>query len=127
MGRHERRSALRDFRREAKAAHLITYLLDADAKLDEPLLLRALSWWRGNIKQRRPICICCKANFADDAVIGAHLFAMPAAAPTSASVSGICVECWRDLPDAAIEREATRLLRQLLPHGRFIDDARPRA
>ena len=122
MNRHTRRTELRSFKREAHKAHLVTYLTAADASLDDhPLLLNALSYWRSNIRQRRPYCPACKGNVADGARPGAYLFATIAVAPTSASVSAFCDQCWRDLSPDDIEREAARVLRHLIPGGRFLD------
>jgi hypothetical protein len=120
--RHQRRADLRSFKREAHKAHLVTFLIAADVSLDRhPLLRNALLFWRGNIRQRRPFCPACRANYADDAHPAAFLFATTAIAPTSASVSAFCDDCWRDLPPEAIEREAARVLRHLIPGGRFLD------
>ena len=121
--RHQRRADLADFKRDAHKAHLVTYMIAAadDASLDRhPLLRRALEFWRGNIPQRKLICPACKANYADDAHPGGFLFATTAIAPTNASVTAFCDECWH-LPPDVIEREATRVLRQLLPGGKFLD------
>ena len=43
--------------------------------------------------------------------------------PTSASVVGVCRECWliRDLSLEAIEREAEHVLQEVIPGGRFFD------
>lgn len=123
--RHRRRADLRSFKREAHKAHLVTYLTAADQPLDgHPLLSQALSFWRGNIQQRRPFCPACRAKFADDAHPGAFLFATIPVAPTSASVSAFCDQCWHDLPPDVIEREAARVLRRLIPGGRFLDAGR---
>jgi hypothetical protein len=122
--RHQRRADLADFKREAHKAHLVTYMIaaDDDASLDrQPLLSRAVSFWRAGIQQRRPFCPACRANYADDAHAAAFLFAVPSLAPTSASVTAICTDCWRDLPPDAIERQAAKVLRGLIPHGRFLD------
>jgi hypothetical protein len=122
MGRHERRSDIARFKREASRVSLLTYMVAADVSLDHhPLLSHALSFWRGNIQQRRPFCPACKANYADDAHPGAFLFVTLAIAPTSASVSAFCDQCWRDLPPATIEREAARVLRSIVPNGKFLD------
>jgi hypothetical protein len=124
MNRHTRRADLRSFKRDAHKAHLVTYMIAADdvTALDAmPILSRAAMFWRSGIEQRRPFCPACKANFADDATAAAFLFAVPALAPTSASVTAICDQCWRNLPPDAIEREAAKVLRQLIPHGRFLD------
>jgi hypothetical protein len=122
--RATRRADLAEFRRDASRASLLTYLIDAndDVSLDrQPLLSRAVSFWRAGIQQRRPFCPACRANYADGAHAAAFLFAMPAIAPTSASVSAFCEQCWRDLPPEAIEREAARVLRQISPRGKFLD------
>jgi hypothetical protein len=122
VNRHSRRSELRSYKREAHGSHLVTHLIAADAPLDRhPLLSNALSFWRGNIQRRRPFCPICKANYADAAHPGAILFSTLAVAPTSASVTMFCDECWRDQPLAVIEREATRVLRMVMPNGRFLD------
>ncbi len=118
MNRHTRRASVRSIRH----SDLITYLVAADAPLDgHPLLRNALSYWRSNIQQRRPFCPACKANYADDAHPSAFLFATTAVAPTSASVSAFCHQCWDDLPPDVIEREAARVLRHLIPGGWFLD------
>jgi hypothetical protein len=121
--RHQRRADLAEFKREAHQAHLVTYMVAAsdDVSLGRhPLLSRAVSFWRTSIQQRRPFCPACKANFADDATAAAFLFAVPALAPTSASVTAFCTDCWH-MPPADIERVAVRVLRGLIPNGRFLD------
>ena len=118
--RHQRRADLRCFRREAHRDHIVTHLIDANADLDGyPLLSRVATAWRAGIAQRKPWCIACEASFAEAARPGAYLFATPSGAADIASVSVLCADCWRDLPPDAIEREATRVLRQLIPNGRF--------
>ncbi len=95
--RAQRRSDTRAFRREVHRDHILTYLVDVNADLDTyPLLSRAVSYWRGNIQQRRPFCPACRANFADDAEVAMFLLATPTIAPTSASVSAFCTKCWHD-------------------------------
>lgn len=122
MNRHTRRADLADFKRDASHASLLTYLVAADTSLaGHPLLCSALSYWRSNIQQRRPFCPACKANFADDVHAAAFLFATIAVAPTSASVSAFCDRCWHGLPPATIEREAARVLRSIVPNGKFLD------
>jgi hypothetical protein len=118
--RHARRREVVAFRAEIAAMVLTTHLIDADDLHDMPhaaFFERAVADWRA---RRRSQCICCK-EVVDDP--GAFLFAHPsgAAVPTSASVSAICRDCWRDLPMAEIEVAATRLLRKILPRGAFID------
>jgi hypothetical protein len=128
MCRHERRSDIARFRRDASRASLLTYMIAANDYVSRdrhPLLSRALSFWRGNIQQRLPYCPACKANFADGARPGAFLFSTRAVAPTSASVSAFCDQCWRDLSPDDIEREAVSVLRHLIPGGRFLDHQDP--
>jgi hypothetical protein len=127
MNRHTRRADLAHFRRDAHRGHLTTFLIaaDDDVSLDRmPMLSRAVRFWRAGIEQRRPWCPACKGNFADDAKAAAFLFAVPSLAPTSASVSAICTSCWNGLPPDDIEREVAKVLRQLIPHGRFLDAQR---
>jgi hypothetical protein len=84
-------------------------------------LRNALSFWHAQIQQRRPFCPACKSNYAADARPGAFLFATTAVAPRSASVTCFCEQCWSDLTPDDIEREAARVLRQVIPGGRFLD------
>ncbi|QIG97526.1 hypothetical protein [Bradyrhizobium sp. 6(2017)] len=92
---------------------------------DQPLLKNALANWRAGRGSRKLTCVSCKLLFAgDDARAGGYLFAMPLNIDGLVSTSVFCDRCWRELPPADIEREATRVLRQLLPGGRFLD-ARP--
>ena len=74
---------------------------------------------------RKLTCVSCKLLFADaDARAGGFLFAMPVTVDDLVSTSVFCERCWRELPPDDIEREATRVLRQLLPSGRFLDARR---
>lgn len=120
MNRATRRSELRSFKRTAHKSHLLTFLIAADdvAALDG-LLRHALSFWRGNIMQRRPFCPACKSNYADGALPGAFLFSTTAVAPTTASVTAFCDQCSRDLD--VVEREATRVLRSIIADGKWLD------
>ncbi|WP_161855849.1 hypothetical protein [Bradyrhizobium sp. CCBAU 051011] len=107
---------------------MLTYLVSPDdSALDHyPLLGNALAFWRSTIQQRQPFCPACRASFAEEAQPAAFLFATAAIAPTSASVSAFCMACWNDLPPAMIEREATRVLQQVIPGGRFLDPCEAR-
>jgi hypothetical protein len=54
--------------------------------------------------------------------VGALLLTTPAIIkPTTASVFGVCRECWliRDLSLEEIERKATEALQAVVPNGRF--------
>lgn len=121
--RHQRRRDLADFKRDAhRATHLVTHLIDVRADLSAyPMLAKVASAWGAAIPQRKPWCFSCEASFAKAAQPGAHLFATPPGAADIASVSVLCADCWRDLSLDQIEREATRVLRQLLLGGRFLD------
>jgi hypothetical protein len=122
--RATRRADLADFKRCAHRAHLVTFLIEAsdDVSLDRhPLLSRALAFWRSNIMQRRPFCPACRSNYADGAIAAAFLFSTPADAPTSASVSAFCEQCWHDLTITEIERISARVLQAVVPGGRFLD------
>lgn len=112
---------MRIFRR----SDLLTHCVAADevAALEgHKLLTDALANWQAGRVSRKAICIGCKASFADlDAKVGAFLFAMLVNVDGLVSTSVFCADCWRDLPPADIERVAARVLRQLLPNGRFLD------
>jgi hypothetical protein len=121
--RHQRRSDLRAFKRKAHREHLVTYLVaaDDDVSLDHhPLLSCAVSFWRGNVEQRRPHCPACKANFADGAEVAMFLLSTPAVAASSASVTAFC-ECVNDLTIIEIEKIAAHVLRAVVPGGRWLD------
>jgi hypothetical protein len=121
--RAQRRADLADFKREAHKAHLVTYLIAAadDAALDRhPLLSRAVSFWRADIRQRRPFCAACRVNFADGAEAAMFLLSTPAVAPSSASVTAFC-KCVNDLPITEVERISARVLRAVVPNGKWLD------
>jgi hypothetical protein len=121
MGRHERRKNTALMRAEVAHASLLTWLVPADTPLADPLLRRAIKFWRGNIQARRPFCPACRANYADNAEVGAFLLAVPTSSPTAALVSAFCVDCVGEMPRDEVERHATRVLRHLIPDGRFLD------
>ena len=124
MNRHTRRTDLRIFRR----SDLLTHMVAADdaALEDHPLLMNALDNWRAGRGSRKLTCVSCKLLFADDeARAGGYLFAMPVNVDGLVSTSVFCDRCWRELQPDDIEREAARVLRQLLPGGRFIDRGTP--
>ena len=117
--RHERRR----YRREASDA-LLTYLVDVDDPLqDAPLLQRAARYWCDGLSTPpHRECITCGAWMSGKKHVGALLLTTPAIIkPTTASVIGVCRECWlvRDLSLEAIERKATEVLQAVVPNGRF--------
>src|SRR4051794_17716927 len=121
MNRHARRADMRRFRRSDLLTHIVA--ADDSAALGGHKLLKdALASWQADLLSRKAICIGCKAPFADlDAKVGAYLFAMPVNVDGLVSTSAFCHRCWRELSPADVERQASRVLRQLLPGGRFLD------
>ena len=119
--RHQRRSSVARFRREASGMPLTTYLVEAGVNLDRHATLRdAITFWENNRARRRPMCLGCKVRFGDDATEpAAYLFATSPSQPGTASVSVFCADCWRELPPNELERNCVRILRQLLPGGRL--------
>jgi hypothetical protein len=119
VGRRERRSEIARFKRVAERG-AVSYLIEpTDPRLaGERLLRNALNYWRAGVSVRKPKCFACKAPFTSDGEEpGAFLMVTAAVAPTSASVSALCVTCWRGLPDDELERHAARCLRPVLPNG----------
>ena len=119
--RQQRRVSLAQLKRDAAQGHMDTYLIPTDISLDgQPLLRDAALYWRSGIHQRRPTCFGCAARFADDARPAAFLFAVPSVAPSSASVSGLCITCWGGLSDAEVEAAALGVMRKIQgPRARF--------
>lgn len=69
MGRHERRRAICEFRKVAKQ-ELVTYLVAIDVDLtDHPVLNSARQRWLADRFARKPICIACRAQFADEGTV----------------------------------------------------------
>jgi hypothetical protein len=120
--RAQRRRDTRAFRQQAHRDHIVlTHLIDAQTDLsDVPMLAKIATAWRAATPQRKPWCFCCEASFADTATPGAYLFATPPGAADIASISVLCVECWRDLPPDDIERAAARVLGTIVD-GKFLD------
>jgi hypothetical protein len=120
--RAQRRSDTRAFRHQVRGEHVVTHLLDVNADLSAfPMLAKVAAAWGAAIPHRKPWCFGCRSSFAETARPGAYLFATPPGAADMASVSVLCAECWRDLPDAEIEHVAVHLLRHLAPNGKFLD------
>jgi hypothetical protein len=93
-----------------------------DAALNEvPLLQHAAQRWLDLISVKVRHCIICSSWIANRQSVGALLLSMPVVArPHSASVCGVCRECWdADLGLDALERAATTALREAVPNGRF--------
>jgi hypothetical protein len=115
------RAARRDltaFRREA--VHIETFLVEpSDERLKgEPLLQRTIEFWVAGVSLRRPRCFACRTLFTRDGQQpGAFLMCAAAVAPTSATISALCVRCWTERPMPYIVREAERVLKPILPNG----------
>ncbi len=123
MNRHARRTDMRLFRR----SDLLTHCVAADdAVLDNhPLLMNALENWRAGRGSRKLTCIGCKLLFADDdARAGGYLFAMPVNVDGLVSTSAFCISCWGTLSSDQLDAICTRVLRQLLPGGAFLEPPR---
>jgi hypothetical protein len=120
MGRAERRAEISRFRK-ATAKGVVSYLIDpADKRLEaEPVLKDALAYWARNISVRRPKCFACRTPFVAEAEAGAFLLLTAPSDARSASISGLCRKCWRDLSDSEIEAAATVAVRPLLRGGRL--------
>src|SRR4051812_22982769 len=109
MGRHERRSDIARYRREA-ARVLLTYLVEPDDPALGGLLGRAARHWLDALSVRVRSCIVCCSCITDRRNVGLLLVSTPAVAkPTAASVCGICREC-ADLPLEALEHATTTAL-----------------
>ena len=117
MGRSERRAEMSRFRRAAGRGS-VSSLVDADDPRlrGEPVLMRAIEYWRKNALSRHAICFGgCKTRFGEGGLgAAAFLLCTPAGSPTSASVSALCSTCWRVLPMDEIEQRAVRALRPVL-------------
>jgi hypothetical protein len=125
MARRERRASLSAFKREAAGGFLDVFLLPIDGAITDPLHQRAVAFWRANIGTRRPKCFAaCRAEFAEDARVGAYLLTVPSGEPTSASVSGLCSVCWSALDDAQVNAAALKVVRRVLPGATFDKDTR---
>jgi hypothetical protein len=122
VGRHERRRDLVRFKREARSGsgNAQTFCFDVRMPLGEPqaLLRDAARFWRANMRNRR--CLGCRTRFSDEVKVGGYFMARPDAAPTAVSVSGFCEGCWLSRPDEQLQRDALRILRELVgPEARF--------
>jgi hypothetical protein len=117
--RTERRASLATFKKAAAGGHLDTFLLPIDGPIAEPLHQRAVAFWRANIGTRRPKCFSCRAEFAEDARVGAYLLAVPSGEPSSCTTSALCADCWERLTDDAVKKVALRVIRRVMPTAVF--------
>ncbi len=119
MNRRERRASVKSIRH----SNLITHLIAVGAPLDDHATLHnAVLHWFANIANRRPICIGCRASFLhDDVRVGCFLLSMPVSMPDIVATSAFCTCCHETLSITEIDAICTRVLRQLAPHGRFLD------
>lgn len=116
MSRAARRADIAEFRRAASTG-VTSFLVDKDdPRLQgERLLSGAIAHWGRNVRARK--CFACKARFNDGAApeVGAFLMVVPDSAPTTCSVSTLCNDCWRTLPDDDLKRHAARVLKPVMP------------
>jgi hypothetical protein len=121
MTRSLRRAEVARFRRSA-ARGTLSYLVSKDDPrlAGDRLLSDAVRYWQRNIPTRRPRCIGCRTPFTDDGShqAAAFLFLTASVAPTSATVSALCTQCWSTMTDAEIEAAAAKALKPVLgPRG----------
>lgn len=111
------------FRRRA-GRELDTALVQAGASLDShpraDLFKAAISDAYRHPGSLR--CMLCARQFATERPYAAFLLSCATRKPKMASLSAICAPCWSHAPVSEIEAEAERLLRGIVPGGRF-DDA----
>lgn len=123
MGRHERRSDIARFRRDASRRSLNTYLCEPnDPALDDvPLLKAAASNWLDALSTRVRHCIICNVWIVERRDVGALLLSTPAnIRPTSTGTAAVCKACWSsDLPVDALERACASVLSAVVPNGKF--------
>lgn len=118
--RASRRASTATFRKELRECSLVTFLVAGDdtaAFAKMPFLDRAAGWW---LSAGGRTCAVCKAPLA---VPAGWLFALPPGS-AAAAVWGLCSArtCWGLEPDAeAMDVQMSKLLRRLLPGGRFLD------
>jgi hypothetical protein len=118
--RHERRASVAAFRRNV-GRYLDTALVPAGTNLDGyPVLRDALVYWEAQRQVHSRQCIACMTEFdADGSTVGAFLFATAPSMPGSASISAFCRKCVQELPATRVEECCVRMLKKLLPSGRF--------
>lgn len=117
------KSTARRFERQVAGGFLTTTRIEAGADLrghpHADLYRRAIADAAGNPGSLA--CIACRQSLTSRRPYKAFLLSAAEARPSIATASAICVECWTpdDLTD--IELSATRVLRKIVPNGRFID------
>jgi len=124
MGNRATRRADAAHARKMRGSVVVTHLVAAgDRKLEQERELRdAIRNFIASAAARGAVCICCRSKFSSSVMPDAFLLAT---ANGVTSASGICHRCWRDEPDAEIERAALRTLRRMIgPHAHF-EDASP--
>ncbi|MGZ5234157.1 MAG: hypothetical protein ACXWC3_29445 [Burkholderiales bacterium] len=118
--RYERRR----FRHEASRS-LQTFLCAPDdpALNKAPLLKAAANHWLNALTHRVRHCIVCNSWIVDRRDVAGLLLTVPCVAkPVSVGTAAICRACWdADLPVDALERACARVLRSVIPDGRFQD------
>jgi hypothetical protein len=120
MGRHERRSDIARFRREASRA-LLTYLCEPNDPALAGILKSSASSWCDALEQRVRHCLVCTCWVVNKEHVGALLLTTPdIAKPTSVGTAAICRVCWdADLPMEALERACESVLQAVRPGGRL--------
>lgn len=110
------------YRRKARDG-LTTVLTEAGASLEghlqETRLKRAIAAAHRDPRTLR--CIVCAGGFTTEAPFAAFLLSYAIIKPSTASVSAICLECWRDRDITEIEAAAERVLSRVIPGGHFLD------
>jgi hypothetical protein len=123
MGRHERRSDLARYRRDASRNDLLTFLVQPNDVLlaSAPLLQRAARHWLAALSVRSRSCIVCSSWLWSEQSVGALLISTPCVArPTSAGTAAVCRECWSaGLPVQALERAVEQTLQSVIPNGKL--------
>ena len=119
MSRAQRRASVADFKR-ACGRRLSGHLPAPGRRADQhPVAQARRRVLAGLDTGRKPKCIACRAEFSADARVGAYLCTIPSGAPSTATVSGLCADCWRDLSDEAVKALALRVIRRVMPTATF--------
>lgn len=126
LGRNRR---IKQFSDEIAGRLLLTNCVSADEDLSGhprcKLLRGAIEFYRAgcNGNDESKACIVCHIGFGETQP-AAFLISIPVVPnATNAAVSAICPSCWRTQSPESFDRAATRVLRRVLPRGRFLDPA----